>query len=41
MLEEGVEPAEALRRAQLAIANDRRWSDPYFWSGFVMIGDWQ
>jgi CHAT domain-containing protein len=41
MLHEQLDPAEALRRAQLASASERRWSDPYFWGGFVLLGDWQ
>ena len=39
MLNEGLRPAEALRRAQLAISSDRRWSDPYFWGAFIVVGD--
>ncbi|MGE3178602.1 MAG: CHAT domain-containing protein, partial [Vicinamibacterales bacterium] len=34
-------PAEALRRAQLALMADRRWSHPYYWGAFVVLGDWQ
>jgi len=41
MLEEGLEPAAALRKAQLTSAAQRRWSDPYFWGGFVLVGDWR
>lgn len=29
-------PAAALARAQRQIAGDPRWSDPYFWSAFVL-----
>jgi CHAT domain-containing protein len=39
LLNEGLRPAEALRRAQLAISSDRRWSDPYFWGAFIVVGD--
>ena len=35
----GRTPAEALRLAQLAVRNDRRWRSPYYWSGFVLQGD--
>jgi CHAT domain-containing protein len=31
MLDDGMRPAEALRR----------WSNPYFWGGFVFLGDWR
>jgi CHAT domain-containing protein len=41
MLDEGLAPAAALRKAQLASAAQRRWSDPYFWGGFVLVGDWR
>lgn len=41
LLTEGRPPAAALREAQLAIRSDRRWRSPYYWSGFVLQGDWQ
>ena len=34
-------PAAALRSAQSELAAERRFADPYFWSGFVLIGDWR
>ena len=40
MLNEGMRPAEALRLAQLSIAAQRRWRDPYYWAGFTLVGDW-
>lgn len=33
-------PAEAFREAQLSLRNQRRWSAPYYWGGFVLQGDW-
>jgi CHAT domain-containing protein len=41
MLQRGLRPAAALRAAQLRMAEDRRWSSPYFWAGFVLEGDWR
>jgi len=41
MLRDGLRPADALRRAQLALAAEPRWSAPFFWSPFVLLGDWQ
>jgi CHAT domain-containing protein len=41
MLNDGLTPAAALRKAQLDSAAQRRWSDPYFWGGFVLVGDWR
>jgi CHAT domain-containing protein len=35
------QPADALRRAQLAMLDDYRWSAPYYWAGFVLQGDWR
>lgn len=34
-------PAQALRKAQLEMLSDDRWSAPYFWAGFSLYGDWQ
>jgi CHAT domain-containing protein/Tfp pilus assembly protein PilF len=34
-------PVEALRRAQRAMAADPQWNAPYYWSGFVLAGDWR
>jgi CHAT domain-containing protein len=33
--------AEALRRAQLAVMHDPKFAHPYFWSAFVLMGDWR
>jgi len=41
MLRDGLRPADALRRAQLSVAAEPRWSHPYYWSAFVLVGDWQ
>jgi CHAT domain-containing protein len=37
----GLNPSEALRAAQVSMQNEKRWEDPYYWSGFVLIGDWR
>ena len=31
--------AEALRRAALDILQDQRYRDPYYWAGFIIVGD--
>jgi CHAT domain-containing protein len=41
VLEEGLAPADALRRAQGLIRKLARWSDPHYWSGFVLQGEWR
>ena len=33
--------AEALRQAQLALLNNPQYNHPYYWSPFVLIGNWQ
>ena len=39
VLRDALRPAEALRLAQRSIAAETRWSDPYFWGAFIVLGD--
>ena len=32
-------PASALRQAQLSMSKDKRWSNPYYWAGFILQGE--
>jgi len=32
--------AESLRLAQLSVRQQSKWSNPYYWAGFELIGDW-
>jgi CHAT domain-containing protein len=41
MLKENLRPANALRAAQLDMSRNRRWSDPFYWAGFVLQGEWR
>lgn len=41
MLKEGVRPAGALRMAQVEMWRDKRWRAPFYWSGFVLQGEWR
>jgi CHAT domain-containing protein len=41
MLTEGLSPAAALRKAQLALLKSRRWSSPIDWAGFSLQGEWK
>lgn len=41
MLQQDLPPAAALRAAQLEMAQQKRWSDPYYWAGFVVEGEWR
>ena len=40
MLQKGMSPAAALRAAKLKVMQDKRWSAPYFWAGFVVQGEY-
>ncbi|MEM6837114.1 MAG: CHAT domain-containing protein [Cyanobacteria bacterium P01_C01_bin.120] len=35
-----VTKAEALRRAQLTLLKDPSYGDPFFWSAYVLVGNW-
>jgi tetratricopeptide (TPR) repeat protein len=41
MLRENLRPAAALRAAQIEMSRSSRWSSPYYWSGFVIQGEWR
>ncbi len=39
-LKKGVSKAEALRRAQLTLLSNPKYSHPFYWASFVLIGSW-
>lgn len=41
MLKDGTPPAAALRAAQIALMNDKRWASPYYWAPFTLQGEWR
>ncbi|NET89646.1 MAG: tetratricopeptide repeat protein [Kamptonema sp. SIO1D9] len=41
MLREGNSPSEALRLAQIEMQTETRWKSPYYWSAFVLQGEWR
>jgi CHAT domain-containing protein len=41
MLKNGLSPAAALRRAQLEMLRQKRWSALYYWAAFTIQGDWK
>jgi CHAT domain-containing protein/tetratricopeptide (TPR) repeat protein len=41
MFKENLSPAAALRAAQVAMWEKKRWSAPYYWSGFILQGEWK
>lgn len=38
-LNQGMTKAEALRQAQLKLMSNPKYSHPYFWSGFILVGN--
>jgi CHAT domain-containing protein len=36
----GADKAQALRQAMTQVQQDPRWTHPYYWGAFVLIGDW-
>lgn len=41
MLRNGMSPVAALRAAKLKMIQDKQWSAPYYWAGFVFQGDYE
>ncbi|MDH3645449.1 MAG: CHAT domain-containing protein [Gammaproteobacteria bacterium] len=41
MLLDGKSAVAALRSAQLEMAHERRWANPFYWGGFVLQGEWR
>lgn len=33
--------AEALRAAQITLASNPKYAYPYYWAGFILVGDWR
>ena len=40
IFQRGLTPAAALREAQLAMLNQKRWRAPYYWAAFVIQGQY-
>lgn len=40
MFKDHMQPAVALRRAQVEMLKNTRWNLPYYWAGFVIQGEW-
>jgi CHAT domain-containing protein len=41
ILEKKFPPAQALREAQLQMQNETEWKSPYYWSAFILQGEWR
>ncbi|MEM6612247.1 MAG: CHAT domain-containing protein [Cyanobacteria bacterium P01_C01_bin.72] len=39
--QENITKAEALRQAQISVLKRDRFSHPFYWSAFVLVGNWQ
>ena len=37
----GIGKAEALRQAQLSLLRSEKYQHPYYWSAFILVGNWQ
>ena len=40
LLQKKLSPSAALREAQLSMRRQKKWQSPYYWSGFVLQGEW-
>lgn len=41
MLKKGEAPAAALREAQREFRQNKRWNSPFYWSAFMLQGEWK
>lgn len=41
MFKDHLTPAAALKAAQVSMWEQSRWHNPYFWSGFILQGEWR
>jgi CHAT domain-containing protein/tetratricopeptide (TPR) repeat protein len=41
ILEKKLPPAQALREAQLQMQTETEWKSPYYWSAFILQGEWR
>jgi len=37
----GGSPSSAMRGAQLAMISGKKYSAPFYWAPFVLVGDWR
>jgi CHAT domain-containing protein len=40
-LQAGMSKAEALRQAQLTLRQSEKWAHPFYWSPFILVGEWR
>jgi CHAT domain-containing protein len=41
MLRDKLAPAAALRGAQVSLMKEKKWPAPFFWSAFILQGEWR
>ncbi len=41
MMQEKLQPAAALRAAQIEMWQDTKWKSPYYWAAFTLQGEWR
>lgn len=41
LLQPGVSKAQALRQAQISLIKNKKLANPFFWSPFILVGNWQ
>ncbi|MDY6901423.1 MAG: CHAT domain-containing protein [Cyanobacteriota bacterium] len=41
LTQDGINKAQALRQAQLSLLKNPKYQHPYYWSPFVLVGNWQ
>jgi CHAT domain-containing protein len=41
MLQEKLQPAAALRAAQIEMLQNPQWKQPYYWAAFTLQGEWR
>jgi CHAT domain-containing protein/tetratricopeptide (TPR) repeat protein len=41
MLHRELQPAAALRAAQISMWREKRWESPVYWAGFILQGEWR
>jgi CHAT domain-containing protein/uncharacterized protein HemY len=41
MLQQDLTPAAALRQAQIALWQEKKWDAPFFWAAFTLQGEWK
>jgi CHAT domain-containing protein len=40
-LRKGVSKDVALQEAMKTLRDNEKWRHPYYWSSFILVGDWQ